>query len=314
MLTTSLTLARSQRKQGSTGSLSLDHRARALSSHSTAPVAAIWAQRRPHAVCSSSPAGPSAVRHGCCFLCFPHPAPAALRLVTTLAPAACASQWWPGWPAHRPVLQLSHKLLHRLQHVRLSAVVLRPVEGDAPVQGPKRQACAESAESSRLEDVLWRRHWRDAARCIQHRVRPRGGSLRRVLPPEAECFAPQHAGRRATHTQTLAAGGAGEQAETARTAAGEPTHARARCGCAPVCPSLLQGPSCIVQARLQKMQNPTGNACAAAPRFLKTLARAGSLRAASGRFLKTLGQNLSSWREIVPVAPHFPQPGVHALM
>ena len=57
------------------------------------------------------------------------------------------------------------------------------------------------------------------------------------------------------------------------------------------------------------MQNPTGNACAAAPRFLKTLGRAGSLRAASGRFLKTLGQNLSSWRERVPVAPHFLQPG-----
>ena len=46
--------------------------------------------------------------------------------------------------------------------------------------------------------------------------------------------------------------------------------------------------------RLQKMQNPTGAACAAAPRFLQTLARAGSLRSASGRFLKTLGQNFSS--------------------
>ena len=40
----------------------------------------------------------------------------------------------------------------------------------------------------------------------------------------------------------------------------------------------------------QKMQNPTGTACAAAPRSLQTLARAGSLRAASGRFLKTLAQ------------------------
>ena len=43
-------------------------------------------------------------------------------------------------------------------------------------------------------------------------------------------------------------------------------------------------------ARLQKMQNPTGAACAAAPRSLQTLARAESLRAASGRFLKSLGQ------------------------
>ena len=50
----------------------------------------------------------------------------------------------------------------------------------------------------------------------------------------------------------------------------------------------------IMQPRQQKMQNPTGTACAAAPRFLQTLARAGSLRAASGRFLKTLGQNFSS--------------------
>ena len=65
-------------------------------------------------------------------------------------------------------------------------------------------------------------------------------------------------------------------------------------------------------ARLQKMHNPTGTACAAAPRSLKTLARAGSLRAASGRSLKTLGQNLSSWRERVPVAPHFLQPGPSA--
>ena len=63
--------------------------------------------------------------------------------------------------------------------------------------------------------------------------------------------------------------------------------------------------------RQQKMQNLTGAACAAAPRFLKTLARAGSLRAASGRFLKTLGQNFSSWREIVPVAPHFLLPGTN---
>ena len=62
-------------------------------------------------------------------------------------------------------------------------------------------------------------------------------------------------------------------------------------------------------ARQQKMQNPTGTACAAAPRFLQTPARAGSLRAASGRFLKTLAQNLSSWRERVPVAPHFLLPG-----
>ena len=46
--------------------------------------------------------------------------------------------------------------------------------------------------------------------------------------------------------------------------------------------------------RQQKMQNPTGAACAAAPRFLKTPARAGSLRAASGRFLKTLAQKFSS--------------------
>ena len=51
---------------------------------------------------------------------------------------------------------------------------------------------------------------------------------------------------------------------------------------------------CWLAPRLQKMQNPTGTACAAAPRLLKTLARAGSLRAASGRFLKTLGQNFSS--------------------
>ena len=47
-------------------------------------------------------------------------------------------------------------------------------------------------------------------------------------------------------------------------------------------------------ARLQKMQNPTGAACAAAPRSLQTPARAWSLRAASGRSLKTLGQNFSS--------------------
>ena len=57
------------------------------------------------------------------------------------------------------------------------------------------------------------------------------------------------------------------------------------------------------------MQNPTGTACAAAPRSLQTLARAGSRRAASGRFLITLGQNFSSWRERVPVAPHFLLPG-----
>ena len=50
----------------------------------------------------------------------------------------------------------------------------------------------------------------------------------------------------------------------------------------------------LPSARLQKMQNPTGAACAAAPRFLKTLARAGSLKTASGRFLKTLGQFFSS--------------------
>ena len=71
---------------------------------------------------------------------------------------------------------------------------------------------------------------------------------------------------------------------------------------------------CQLSNQAAEKQNPTGAACAAALRFLRTLARAGSLRAASGRFLKTLGQNLSSWREIVPVAPHFPQPGVHALM
>ena len=52
--------------------------------------------------------------------------------------------------------------------------------------------------------------------------------------------------------------------------------------------------SSSIAARQQKMQNPTGTACAAAPRFLKTRARAGSLRAASGRFLKTLGQKFSS--------------------
>ena len=61
--------------------------------------------------------------------------------------------------------------------------------------------------------------------------------------------------------------------------------------------------------RLQKVYNPTGAACAAAPRSLQTLARAGSRRAASGRSLQTLGQNFSSWRERVPVAPHFLQPG-----
>ena len=46
--------------------------------------------------------------------------------------------------------------------------------------------------------------------------------------------------------------------------------------------------------RLQKMQNPTGAACAAAPRLLQTLARAGSRRAASGRFLTTVGQHFPS--------------------
>ena len=61
-------------------------------------------------------------------------------------------------------------------------------------------------------------------------------------------------------------------------------------------PSLwsLRHVSRMIQARLQKMQNPTVTACAAPPRFLKNLARAGSLRAASDRFLKTLGQKNSS--------------------
>ena len=69
------------------------------------------------------------------------------------------------------------------------------------------------------------------------------------------------------------------------------------CFAAAVCargaaPARSAPPACA--PRQQKMQNPTGTACAAAPRFLQTLARAGSLRAASGRCLKTLGQNFSS--------------------
>ena len=69
------------------------------------------------------------------------------------------------------------------------------------------------------------------------------------------------------------------------------------CFAAAVCargaaPARSAPPACA--PRQQKMQNPTGTACAAAPRFLQTPARAGSLRAASGRFLKTLGQKFSS--------------------
>ena len=78
--------------------------------------------------------------------------------------------------------------------------------------------------------------------------------------------------------------------------AGRPRQGAARC-------------SSQLSNQAAEKQNPTGAACAAAPRFLQTLARAGSLRAASGRSLKTLGQNLSSWRERVPVAPHFLPPG-----